>query len=180
MLKSTANALQDLETSVERYLIELENFDMEQLLIKTNEEEWSIGQMYMHLIQTAQFMHLQHVDSCLAGNGTALVTAEDKTEIGRKVYELGSFPPVRVRVPASPQYTPQQPESKEQIIEGLRSVVERMKRTEPALSQEPEQYKIPHPRFGPLSAKEWFLLVEMHYRHHFMQLERLKGELSLV
>ncbi|MET3851321.1 DinB family protein [Paenibacillus sp. OAE614] len=180
MLKSTANALQDLETSVERYLIELENFDMEQLLIKTNEEEWSIGQMYIHLIQTAQFMHLRHVDSCLAGNGVALATGEDKTEIGRKVYELGSFPPVRVRVPASPQYTPQQPESKEQIIEGLWSVVERMKRTEPALAGASEQSKILHPRFGPLTATEWFLLVEMHYRHHFMQLDRLKGELSLV
>ncbi|MDR9855744.1 DinB family protein [Paenibacillus sp. VCA1] len=180
MLKSTAGALQDFEATVDRYLIELERIDMESLLAKTNEEEWSIGQMFVHLIQTAQFMQLQNADHCLAGSGAAVTTTEDKTEIGRTVYESGSFPPVRVRVPASPQYTPHQPESKEQLIEGLRGVVERMKRTEPAVSQAPEQMKLPHPRFGPLNAKEWFLLVEMHYRHHFLQLDRLKNELSLV
>ncbi|OZB94243.1 DinB family protein [Paenibacillus sp. XY044] len=180
MLKRTAEAQQDFETAVDRYLTELEGLSMDQLLSKTNEEEWSIGQMYLHLIQSAQFMQLQQVDHCLAGSGAALATTEDKSEIGRTVFELGSFPPVRVRVPASPQYTPQQPESKEQLIEGLRGVVERMKRMEPAVSQAPEQNKIPHPRLGPLSAKEWFLLVEMHYRHHFLQLDRLKSELSLV
>ncbi|MGG4500440.1 hypothetical protein [Paenibacillus polymyxa] len=51
--------------------------------------------------------------------------------------ELGSFPPIRIWVPDSPQYTPQQPKSKEQFIEGLRGVVERMKRTEITLRQAP-------------------------------------------
>ncbi|MBY7737356.1 hypothetical protein DXC69_13390 [Paenibacillus polymyxa] len=55
--------------------------------------------------------------------------------------ELGSFPPIRIRVPDSPQYTPQytpqQPKSKEQFIEGLRGVVERMKRTDITLRQAP-------------------------------------------
>lgn len=177
---STTEALQALEVTVGRYLTELENLDMEQLLHKTNEEEWSLGQMYLHLIQSAQFMHLRNVDQCLAGSEPTLITAGEKTEIGRTVFERGSFPPDRIRVPASPQYTPKQPESKEQLMEGLLAVVERMKHTEPALSQAPERNKVPHPRFGALNAKEWFLLIEMHYRHHFLQLGRLKGELNLV
>lgn len=177
MLRSTTEALQELEATVTRYLTELEHLDMEQLQQKENDEEWSIGQMLMHLIQSAQFMHLSNVDQCLAGSEATLAEGE-KTEQGRAVYELGSFPPVRIRVPASPQYTPRQPESKEQIVEGLHSVVERMKRTEPALNQGAETNKIPHPRFGPLSATEWFLLVEMHYRHHLIQLDRLKSQLQ--
>ncbi|MDU7477853.1 MAG: DinB family protein, partial [Paenibacillus macerans] len=75
--------------------------------------------------------------------------------------------------------TPQQPGSKQQLSEGLRGVLERMKRTEPALLQAPERNKMPHPRLGPLNAKEWFLLIEMHYRHHLLQLDRLKRELNL-
>lgn len=46
---------------------------------------------------------------------------------------------------------------------------------EAALSQAPESRKMVHPGFGALNANEWFVLVEMHYRHHLAQLERLKN-----
>ncbi|MEF2966562.1 DinB family protein [Paenibacillus sp. M1] len=174
-MKSTAEALQAFEESVEHYLIELESLNMEQLTKKTDEQEWSIGQMYMHLIQSAQFMHLPNVEQCLAGSEETVDVMEEKTEKGKEAFELGSFPPVRIRVPASPQYTPKQPESKKQLTEGLRGVVERMKRTESALNKVSESRKILHPGFGALNAKEWFLLIEMHYRHHLLQLERLKN-----
>ncbi|MNP71238.1 hypothetical protein D3C76_1675960 [compost metagenome] len=55
-----------------------------------------------------------------------------------------------------------------------------MKRTEANLSQAPEQKKLDHPGFGALNAKEWFLLVEMHFRHHLLQMDRLKCELNLA
>lgn len=173
-MRSTAEALQAFETVVGRYLIELESLDMEQLNKNPNEEEWSIGQMYMHLIQSAQFMHLHNVDQCLAGSEATVDATEEKTERGKGAFELGSFPPLRIRVPASPQYTPKQPESKEQLKEGLLGIVERMKRTEPAVSKVSESRKTLHPGFGALNASEWFLLIEMHYRHHLLQLERLK------
>ncbi|MCY9659962.1 DinB family protein [Paenibacillus chondroitinus] len=176
-MRSTAEALQAFETTVGRYLIELESFDMEQLIKKPNEEEWSIGQMYMHLIQSAQFMHLHNVDQCLAGSAATVDAMQEKTERGKGAFELGSFPPVRIQVPASPQYTPKQPESKEQLKESFLGIVERMKNTESTLSKVPESRKnrkILHPGFGALNANEWFLLIEMHYRHHLSQLERLK------
>ncbi|MDD9271888.1 DinB family protein [Paenibacillus sp. GCM10023248] len=173
-MRNTSEALQAFEVVVGRYLIELESFDMEQLLAKPSEEEWSIGQMYMHLIQSAQFMHLHNVDLCLAGGEATVDAAEEKTERGKAAYEVGSFPPIRIQVPASPQYTPRQPESKEQLTEGFRAVVERMKRTEPVVSRVSESKKVVHPGFGALNAQEWFLLVDMHYRHHLSQLERLK------
>lgn len=174
-MRSTAEALQALEKSVERYIDELDSFSMEQLLAKPSEEDWSIGQMYVHLIQSARNMHLRNADQCITGNEAVLVGTGEKTENGKKAFELGGFPPIRIRVPASPQYTPQQPESKEQLIDGLQAVVERMRRTEPALDQAPHENTVPHPNFGALNAAEWFLLVEMHYRHHFLQLERLKA-----
>ncbi len=177
-MRRTEEALQGFETTVGRYLSELEELTMDHLLHKPDQDEWSIGQMYMHLIQSAQFMHLNNVDQCLAGSEATLSLKAAKTEQGKAAFELGSFPPIRIRVPASPQYTPKQPDSKEQLAEGLHSVVERMKRTEPALAQAPEENKINHPAFGALNAQEWFLLVEMHYRHHLLQLERLLHHLQ--
>lgn len=174
-MRSTAEALKEFEETVGRYLVDLENLDMEQLHAKPNEEEWSIGQMYMHLIQSAHLMHLRNVDQCLGGSEAVIGITGEKTENGRTAFELGSFPSIRIKVPASPQYTPQQPESKEQLMEGLRGVVERMKRTEITLSQASVENRILHPGFGALNATEWFLLVEMHYRHHLLQLERLQN-----
>jgi hypothetical protein len=179
-MRTTTEALQAFEKAVRRYIDELSNFSMEQLLTKPNEEDWSIGQMYVHLIRSAQNMHLRNVDQCIAGSGAVSEGRGEKTENGKKVFELGNFPPIRIRVPASPQYTPQMPDNKEQLIEGLQDVVERMKRTEPTLIQAPLENTVPHPNFGALNAVEWFLLVEMHYRHHFLQLERLKNFLENI
>ncbi|MBB6637505.1 DinB family protein [Cohnella thailandensis] len=176
-MRRTAEALRQFEVSIKTYLSELEKLEWEQLLYKANPEEWSIGQMYVHLIQSAQGMQLRNADLCLAGSEENLSANGEKTESGKAVFDQGSFPPVRVRVPASPQYTPKQPESRDRLIEGLHAVAERMRGMEPALAQASERNKVLHPRLGALNAKEWFLLVEMHYRHHFLQLDRLKSEL---
>lgn len=177
-MRSTTEALKSLETAVERYLAELNKLDMGSLLRKQSEEEWSIGQMYVHLIQSALFMHLHNIEQCLSSKDSALNSDEKKTELGRQVFESGQFPPVPVKVPASPQYTPQPPESMESLIDGLNMVVERMRSTEPLLYQASVNNKICHPRLGALNAQEWFVLIEMHYRHHFLQLDRLISNLE--
>lgn len=176
-MKSTKEVLKSFELTVERYLAELTKLNMDKIHRKLNEEDWSIGQMYVHLIQSA-FMHLHNVEQCLAGSESTLNPAKEKTEQGKIVFKLEQFPAVRIKVPASPNYTPQPPESMEHLVEGLHSVVERMRNTESVLLQVPVSNKILHPAFGALNAQEWFMLIEMHYRHHFLQLDRLKTSLA--
>jgi len=173
-MKTTKEVLMSFELTVERYLAELTKLNMDKIHRKLNEEDWSIGQMYVHLIQSA-FMHLHNVEQCLAGNESTLNPTKEKTEQGKIVFKLEQFPAVRIKVPASPNYTPQPPESMEHLVEGLHSVVERMRNTESVLLQAPVSNKILHPAFGALNAQEWFMLIEMHYRHHFLQLDRLKS-----
>ncbi|MGV2962409.1 DinB family protein [Paenibacillus sp. AGC30] len=178
-MRSTTEVLTSFETAVERYLVELNKLDMGSLYKKQSEEEWSIGQMYVHLIQSALFLHLHNIEQCLSSGDSTLNSGEEKTELGRQVFELGQFPPVPIKVPASPQYTPQPPESMESLIDGLRMVVERMRSTAAVLHQASVNNKIRHPRLGALNAQEWFLLIEMHYRHHFLQLDRLISNLEM-
>ncbi|KMN36242.1 DinB family protein [Lysinibacillus sp. LK3] len=173
-MKSTTEVLKSFELTVERYLAELTKLNMDKIHRKLNEEDWSIGQMYVHLIQSA-FMHLHNVEQCLAGSESTFNPTKEKTEQGKIVFKLEQFPAVRIKVPASPNYTPQPPESMEHLVEGLHSVVERMRNTESVLLQVPVSNKILHPAFGALNAQEWFMLIEMHYRHHFLQLDRLKS-----
>lgn len=180
----TKEIVRRFEDTVSGYIRELDRVSLEQLLWKPAPNEWSLGQMYMHLIQSAQRMQLRNVGLCLAANGQALPSA-GKTEQGEMLFSKGSFPPDRIQVPASPQYTPPQPESKEQLVNGLRDTVRQMVEIEPEVASafsrqarsetggESVRHTVVHPRLGGLNAFEWFSLTEMHYRHHLLQKKRL-------
>lgn len=173
MMSTTKEALQRFEETALHYIHELDSFSLDQLQQKPSDNEWSIGQMIQHLINSALHMHLRNMDQCLVPQDLQGSPA-GKTETGAAAFAQGSFPPIRIQVPPSPQYTPKQPESKEQLIQGLHAVIQRMKEAEPTLEKASKQNTVSHPSFGGLNAEEWFLLVEMHYRHHLLQLDRLK------
>jgi hypothetical protein len=178
----TKEILHKFEETVNGYMQQLEDCSLEQLLWKPTGDEWSLGQMYMHLVGSAQFMQLRNAALCLEPGDSPEVSQMGKTELGEKLFKSGSFPPDRIRVPPSPQYTPQQPESKDQLAEGLRATVRRMAELEPGIAsqvcsapgKELVRNTVLHPRFGGLNALEWFRLTEMHYRHHMLQGKRLE------
>ncbi|TBL75804.1 DinB family protein [Paenibacillus thalictri] len=174
---STTESLQRLEDLTNHYIGELDGFSMEQLTQKASEDDWSLGQMYVHLINTALYMQLRNIEVCRNAQPDAAEAAGGggKSEMVEEIFAQGALPAVRVHVPPSPQYTPGQPESKEQLAAGMRDVLSRVKAAEPGLAELSPQQTAAHPRFGRLNATEWFLLVEMHYRHHLMQKERLKS-----
>lgn len=172
---NTSEVLQRFEGTVSQYLHELDGISMEQLMYQPSKEEWSLGQMYKHLIESALYMQLRNIEQCLVASADLAVVEVEKTSEGAEIFAQGSFPPILIQVPASPQYTPKQPESKEELIQGLHMVMNRMKGIEPELEGAPLRNKAIHPRFGALHAKEWFLLIEMHYRHHLLQMERLQS-----
>ena len=174
MMITTKLALQRFEETAKHYIHELDQFSLEQLRQKQSDNEWSIGQMLQHLISSALYMQLRNIDQCLMSSQDPMVPRTEKTEVGVAVFSQGSFPPIRIHVPPSPQYTPEQPDSKEQLIQGLHTVIQRMKEIEPTLEKASKENTVVHPSFGGLYAEEWFLLVEMHYRHHLLQLDRLK------
>ncbi|CAG7655787.1 DinB family protein [Paenibacillus allorhizosphaerae] len=175
---NTKETLNRFENLVRQYIRGLEPLTIEQLTRKPSDDEWSLGQMYLHLIQGTLYLHLRNIEACREQAAETGGT-ERKTEAGRLVFAQGSFPGIRIQVPATPEYTPAQPESKEQLVAGLNDVVRRMQEVEPALADMQESGTKAHPRFGDLNAVEWFQLVEMHYRHHLLQKARLEQFVGL-
>lgn len=177
-LINTLQSLKQFKPLKEQYERELDLFTLEQLQQKPAEDEWSIGQVYVHLINSALYMQLNFAKQCLSDESQAPVSLSDSTSEmnARKnaIFAAGSLPPMRVQVEPSPEYTPSQPKSKDELVQGMSEVLRRMKELEPALAGAPEHRTIPHPGLGEMNAKEWFLLIEMHFRHHLRQLERLK------
>ncbi|NEZ40704.1 DinB family protein [Paenibacillus alvei] len=164
------------------YVQELDKYCLAELWRKPSENEWSLGQMYLHLPHSTLNLQLRLAEQCMAPGGGS-EEAGGKTEAGHAVFEQGSFPPVRIQVPADLQYTPPQPESKEQLVAKLEEARLRMHEIGALLQSidsERLQRKATHPAvaFGALNAVEWFAMVEMHYRHHLLQKERLDAFLQ--
>ena len=126
---NTTEALQRFEETVQVYLQELDGFSMEELKYRQAEDEWSIGQMYQHLIQSALSMHLRNIELCLNPiEDAAVFSAENGTRYGD--IRTGQFPADPYSGSAVSSIYAEQPATKEQLMQGLDTVIQRMRQTE--------------------------------------------------
>jgi hypothetical protein len=175
-VKTTRIVLSEFDKTAGRWLNSLSGYSEEQFALKPDADSWSIGQVYNHLVAGTRRYHLQMIARCLEGRGTSITGG--KKLPGKLMFLLGSFLPARIKVPASETYTPKQPASIEAVRTGLTDLIEVMRALEPGCSSASGIQKAPHPILGFLNAREWFQLIEMHFRHHLRQKERIEAFLS--
>ncbi|TPV46025.1 DinB family protein [Bacillus dicomae] len=152
------------------YMEELEKYSTEQFRIKPSAEEWSLGQMYNHLISATR-MQLDAIAKCRNEVPSA---TNKKTDMGEKVYMMGAFPDIKIKLPDHPGYTPENPANKADVQKQLLELITIIKKIEPTLPTIPSDCKVAHPGLGYLNAAEWFQLISMHFAHHLRQKERLE------
>lgn len=124
-MKTPLENFSKFESLVRIWQSEINKYTEEQFLRKPSGHEWSIGQVYIHLIQSAKFFHLKQIEQCASRQGDS--TNRQKTMRGKIVFALGMFLPVRVKVPPLPQYTPAQPKNKEEAAAKLSEIIVEMK-----------------------------------------------------
>ncbi|WP_248927859.1 DinB family protein [Paenibacillus hamazuiensis] len=155
---------------IDEYKTCLRSYSIEQLRHIPATGVWSLGQMYDHMILTS-LDYFDKVEHCVkAGEEQPL----GKTTAGEELFRLGGFPPVKIKLPDGPENSPSNSESKEELIQGLDQVLERMKEWEEAVVTVSPNYKVKHEGFGWLNAREWFELNGMHFRHHLRQKNELE------
>jgi DinB superfamily len=156
---------------------ELNNYSFETLVRKPSEDSWSLGQVYIHLIQATLDFHLEQVDMCIKNDENRTKWKNFK---GFMVFKLlKKFPPIQIKVPATDAYTPKQPVSVDEIKQGLQKVRTEMEIITDKLVTNQNKGKTAHPGFKFLNATEWYLLVGMHFEHHLNQKKRLDDLLAL-
>lgn len=101
MMITTKEVLQRFEETATYYIQELERFNLEQLKQKPSEHEWSIGQMFQHLINSALYMQLRNIDQCLVLDQDPLVAHVGKLRMVRLYLRKEAFRPFvfRFRLP---------------------------------------------------------------------------------
>jgi DinB superfamily len=165
-----SKSLSKFEQLLAQYEKALDLYSEEEFLKQPDADSWSVGQVYVHLCGSAQFFHLKHVEQCLLDMSDA---DGSKAMPGRITYFLGGMPAIKIKVPASTEYTPPQPKDKAYVREKMRETAIIMSKMAEKLEQSSQSGKTKHPAFGYLDAKEWYQLVPMHFKHHLRQIARL-------
>ncbi|SDO09353.1 DinB superfamily protein [Psychrobacillus sp. OK028] len=151
----------------------LYNYSLEQLRYNSDEGVWSIGQMYDHLIVVAH-EYLDNLEICAALNEEKPF---GKTQFGEQLYKNGGFPPIKIRLPDELNSPPNNSDSKEFLISRMEQLIHRMSHWKSQVDYINPNNKVEHGGFGWLNGREWYELVEMHFRHHLLQKKELDSYL---
>ncbi|MED1863790.1 DinB family protein [Fictibacillus nanhaiensis] len=160
---------------IETYKSFLQNYSNEQIRYIPEERVWSIAQMYDHLIVVAH-EYLDRVEDC---EKAVEEQHQGKSEFGEYLFNIGGFPPIKIKLPEELDVQPDNTKSKEDIMLELDQLMSRMKELEMKVGTKNPNYKIKHGGFGWLNAEEWLALVGMHFRHHLRQKYELDQKLAL-
>ena len=152
------------------WLNALDGYTAEQFAAKPDEENWSIGQVYEHLVGGTNRFFLAKMHEALADTENGDQTPNER---GQGLLALGSFPPIKIKGPAT-NAQPRQPESPEVVKAALTQLIQDLKSIGDEIAAAGSTGKANHPAFGFLSAQEWYNYTDMHFRHHFRQKEALE------
>jgi hypothetical protein len=154
-------------STIDYWLEELNRYEFADLLRKPQPDKWSLGQVYMHLIDATGFF-LSQVEACLQTNDHA---EDGMSEVAKAMFANDEFPDNRIEGPPSNASTPQ-PSSKEEIVEGLEKLKEKILAL--SHSNSANKGKTKHPGHQYFNADEWLQYAHMHFRHH----ERQRGRIE--
>lgn len=166
---TTTELKNNFEQTVMFWQNALENYTEEDLSAKENETSWSLGQVYEHLTSMSKRIlalaeRLNHGDDN---------SHEEKTANGINTFKENSLGVKKIHSPANATSPPKQTENKAELAKDLVYLKQRFSELCDATNNSMHKGKHNHPILGFLNAKEWLQFIEMHFRHHVHQKERI-------
>jgi hypothetical protein len=159
-------------TALDNYRTWLDTIPDEQFTETPKGGGWSYAEVYSHILQATLGSTIA-LERCTHDNCNP--TTKGLTFLGRFMMFTGSFPPVRVKVPAAIAVKmPASKISKEDAKNLLIKCHKRMEETSPLIKDSSPASRHKHPRLGMLNAKQWFKFIRIHLQHHLKQLDRIK------
>ncbi|MES2003384.1 MAG: DinB family protein [Bacteroidota bacterium] len=160
--------------SIDKWVDELDRYSEDQLVTQPASGTWSIGQLYLHLLDDTAF-YVTQIHICVSTNEFA---DEKMSDFGLTLFASKSFPDQRIEGASSNASIPQ-PANKETIRKRLRELRSALQSAETMLLETNLHGKTKHPGLGYFNAEEWLQFADMHFRHHLRQKKRIDAFLQL-
>jgi len=161
---------------IETFKNALQNYSLEQLRYISADGVWSICQMYDHLILVA-LEYLEKVEACAISKEEQKL---GKAEFGENLFKNGGFPSIKIKLPNELNAPPNNSDCNEVLLSRLVQVEKKMQYWQSTVDQINSNYKVKHGGFGWLNAREWYDLVDMHFRHHLRQKSELEDRIAFL
>lgn len=171
--QTPAEIFESIEKTMNHYIVSLDGYTDEQFTHKSAEDVWSLGQMYEHLITTANFFFFANTLRCLEQRKGQL--GGDHHPYAENAFKHNSFPPVKVKVPEGFGKVEIAAKSRAEYKPLLEKIIEDARKLVQPVTQDTGEYKCCHPIFEWLNAHEWFHNLDMHHRHHLRQQKELES-----
>ena len=163
----------DLNDTIDFWIKELDRYKFSQLCAKPSANSWSLGQVYMHLIDDTNY-YIEQIRTCLSANEN---TDGEAAPNANTMFLNNDFPD-EILEGAPTNSCMAQPESKNQLRNDLLNIKSEMNELWIQIAENPSTGKTQHPGLGYFSAREWFQFADMHFRHHQRQKKRIDSFLQ--
>jgi hypothetical protein len=158
----------DFNQALDLWITALDNYNITELTKKPSINNWSIGQVYMHLIENTTY-YIEQIKICLSNSDNEF---REASPVANAIFFSNDLPDTLIEGPPSNNNTPQ-PKCKEDLLNSLYYLRNEMNSLYPLISQSRFTGKTKHPGLLYFNAAEWFQFAEMHLRHHLRQKKRL-------
>jgi len=167
--------IENFNRTIDIWIRALEGYDYDQLTARPSPTSWSLGQVYMHLLDDTSY-YIEQIKVCVTNNDQA---SEQPTAAGKIMLLNNDFPDEILEGAPSNAYITQ-PESKEQLTADMLNLKTTMNNAATLISERPFHGKTKHPGLGYFGANEWLQFADMHLRHHLRQKRRIDDFLKRV
>lgn len=166
--------IEDFNHTIDIWIKELEPYDFIQLYTKPSPKSWSLGQVYMHLIDETNY-YIEQIKICVSTNDNVI---EEASPDAKTMFLNNDFPDEVIEGAPTNLYIPQ-PQNKEQLMTCLMKLKDEMNNVQILISKSLFKGKTKHPGLNYFNASEWFQFGEMHFRHHLRQKKRIDDFLKI-
>ena len=172
MEEYSAYQMQFNET-IEKWILWLEDYTLEQLRQEPRAGSWSLGQVYVHIIGDTNYF-VEQMRICVSNGENS---DGEMTEFATAMFASNEFPDLRLKGPSTDSSV-RQPHSKEELSEALVSIRNEVNKLNEVFDFSTSIGKTEHPGFRFFNALEWLRFAEMHMRHHVGQKKRIDESLD--
>lgn len=164
--------LEAFNDTIQKWIDFADDYTLEMLCQKPDDNSWSLGQVYTHIIDDTGWF----ADQMATAMQTKADSEKQMHENARTMLRNNSFPDIMIEGPATEIYI-KQPESKEEIQHKLLSIKTEVNNLFASFDPSKATGKTRHPGLLYFNALDWLQFAEMHLRHHFRQKKRIDEKL---
>jgi hypothetical protein len=167
--------LDNFNITIEKWIVSLDQYTLEMLLLEPEPGVWSLGQVYMHIINDTGYF-VEQMRICLQNDSYSQM---EKHENAAAILANNEFPDMLIQGPATYSSVPV-PKTKEELVRGLLLIREEVNTLYNEFNFDKSTGKTKHPGLLFFNAIEWLRFAEIHMRHHFRQKKRIDDVLFKV